>query len=887
MIVPWLIALVRRRRGELFGAVAGVALAVALLGSLGSFVAGAKRDMTHRAVAQVPIDWQVEIQPRGDAQAALTALRNRADVKAALPTGFAKVAGLQATSGGTTQSTGAGVAVGLPADYAHAFPRELRTLVGDSTGVLLAQQTAANLHAAPGDTITIQIEGPSPHAVRATVTGVVDLPAADSLFQVVGAPAGAQAQAPPDNVILLPLTEWHSFFDPLRAARPDLVRDQIHVDLDHALPADPASAYQQATSAAKGFEASQAGGVLVGDNLGATLGAARADALYAQVLFVLLGAPGAVLAALLVRSVVAAGRSRRRREHALLRLRGASLRELNRLVLAESAVIAVLGAAIGLVAAFVVGHLAFGATFGATARERAVWVVASAVAGVLIAAVAVALPTRRDAAQGSVAASRRVVEQTAPLIALRYGADVVLLAASAAVFWAASRGKYSLVLAPEGVASVSVSYWQLAGPLLLWIGAGLFAWRATDLLLGAGSGLVRGALRPFVGSLAPPVASSLRRVRRSLSTSTVLLALTVAFAVSVAVFNATYRQQVGVDALLTNGAPVTASAPPTARVDAGVAQRLAAVPGVRHVELLQHRFVYVGNDLQDLYGVDARTIGSGEKLQEAYFSGGTAKQVLARLAATPDGALVSSETALDYQLHQGDRLRLRVRDVRTGKPIEVPFTFAGVVHEFPTAPRDSFIVANGLYVSKMTGDASANIFLMDTNGVSARTVAARVQAVAPPVLTVSNIDDARRVVGSSLTAVDLAALTRLELAYALLLAIATTGLVLGLGLAQRRRSYAIMAALGAKPRQVAAFVRGEAAVFAAIGATLGVVAGWLLAMMLVKVLTGVFDPAPAHLAAPWAYLGAVGVAAATGLVIAAGVNLRLGRRPLAEQLRDL
>ena len=41
------------------------------------------------------------------------------------------------------------------------------------------------------------------------------------------------------------------------------------------------------------------------------------------------------------------------------------------------------------------------------------------------------------------------------------------------VFWLTGRGGYQLVLAPEGVPTISVSYWAFAGPALLWSGAEL------------------------------------------------------------------------------------------------------------------------------------------------------------------------------------------------------------------------------------------------------------------------------------------------------------------------------------------------------------------------------------------------------------------------------
>jgi putative ABC transport system permease protein len=86
---------------------------------------------------------------------------------------------------------------------------------------------------------------------------------------------------------------------------------------------------------------------------------------------------------------------------------------------------------------------------------------------------------------------------------------------------------------------------------------------------------------------------------------------------------------------------------------------------------------------------------------------------------------------------------------------------------------------------------------------------------------------------------------------------------------------------------VAAFARAEAAALAVLGGGLGIVAGWVLAQMLVKVLSGVFDPPPAHLAVPWGYLTLVGVAGVAGLVAATAASVRASRRSVAEELRDL
>jgi putative ABC transport system permease protein len=100
-------------------------------------------------------------------------------------------------------------------------------------------------------------------------------------------------------------------------------------------------------------------------------------------------------------------------------------------------------------------------------------------------------------------------------------------------------------------------------------------------------------------------------------------------------------------------------------------------------------------------------------------------------------------------------------------------------------------------------------------------------------------------------------------------------------------SDAIASALGAKQRQLAAFVWSEAGFIAIGGSLLGALVGWGIAQVIVKILTGVFDPPPEHLSAPWGYL-IVLAAATAGAVIAAGsAMLRATRRPAMSILRDL
>jgi putative ABC transport system permease protein len=884
MVTVWLRGVLGQRLGTLLGTAGGVVLAVGLLASLGTFLASSEATMTARAVDSVAVDWQVQSQPGADVAAVAGAVAHDPRVASSATVQFGRSTGLAHSTHGSSQTTGPGEVVGIPSDYLSLFPGEVRLLTGSLDGPVLYQQTAANLSARPGDQIQIKLPGKGSTTVR--VAGVVDLPQADSLFQAVGAPVGAQPQAPPDNVVLLPMTQWTTVFGPVGQAHPGAVHTQVHARLDHAwLSADPVSAYSEISGHARNLEVRMAGSGLVGDNLGAALDGARKDALYSRVLFLFLGAPGAVLAGMLTVSVAEAGRRRRRREQGILRARGATTRQLTALAVGEALLVSLVGGLGGAGLALLAGRLAFGTWFTAGALT---WYAAALVAGLIVSTAVVALPARADAKRLTVAAARLTVGRERSPWWLRWWIDVGLLGLAGVVFWYTTRTGYELVLTVEGVPAISVSYWAFAGPVLLWIGGAMLGYRLARAAVGRGTSVITAAVRPAAGGLAHTVAATMSRQRGLIARGTVLVALTIAFAASTAIFNTTYRQQAEVDAVLTNGADVTVTTSPGAAVlpTDPLARTIAATPGVQHVEDIQHRFAYVGSDLQDLYGVDPASIVQAGKLQNAYFQGGTAQGLIDRLASKPDSILVSDETVRDFQLHPGDQIVLRLQDADTHKYVKVPFHYAGVVKEFPTAPSDSFLVANADYVARASHDASVGAFLVDTGGGNIASVSNRLNHDVGTQGTVTDILGTRKVVGSSLTAVDLGGLTRLELGFALALSAASTGLVLWLGLHERRRTFAIAAALGARTRQLGAFIWAEVITIVLLGVATGGLLASALSQMLVKVLHGVFDPPPEHIALPIGYLAALFVLGLLSAAISAGLSVRAARAPDMQLLRS-
>jgi putative ABC transport system permease protein len=330
--------------------------------------------------------------------------------------------------------------------------------------------------------------------------------------------------------------------------------------------------------------------------------------------------------------------------------------------------------------------------------------------------------------------------------------------------------------------------------------------------------------------------------------------------------------------------------PPGSAVGPDGARDLTGVPGVRAVEPLMHRFAYVGPDLQDLYGVRAGTFGRVAALQDAFVPGSTVSRTLTQLRATPDGVLLSAETLHDYQLHRGDLIRIRLQTGRDHAYRPVDFHVLGQVTEWPTAPKDSFIVANSDYLTTQTGSDAVGTFLVSssTPATTAHDLRSRLAQVGSGA-QVQDISKAGSGVtsASGLAATDLSGLARLELGFGVLLALACSGLALVGGIVERRRALVLLAALGATPRQRGRFLATEARAIVVSGLVGGGVIGVTIAYLLVKVLTGIFDPPPASPAVPWTYLVTlVALVGAVTVVVVAGVG-RLVARAGPSELRDL
>jgi putative ABC transport system permease protein len=870
-----------------------LALAVALLAAMLLFIGHSLGTMTQGAVQSVPVDWQGPVASYGTAKKVAARVAGQPGVMAAVPVATAPFGGITHNASTGTIRSGAGSILAVSPQYLSHF-HTLRFLRGTlaAGGVVLDQQLAATLQAEPGDTVSLSPRS-GVRPVRLRVSGIALVTAADLLFQPLNPLAGPAPAQPPANIAILSLDTFAARVAPalplITNANPAApgtlggIQWQVQAQADPAaLRGSPSTALTQATRIRNRVERSLPGQIVFVDNLESALTGAAGDALYAQTLYIMLAVPGALVALGLAYLAALGAVDRDRRDLALLRARGARRKDLLFLAAIESLLLGVLAGALGTAMALLAVHLAGSA--GGVGVARALVTFGICVALAFGGAAAARIGSGLSAFRASVSENRRSARRERAALWQRLYLDLLCLVISGLVYWLTARTGFSAVVNPDSNPTLSLSVYMFLAPALLWLGAALLLVRLRGSALGWIAARAAGgsatSWRRFL------LASAGRRAA-AINRGLLVVGLLLAFGVNLGVFTATYDQQARVDAQLTIGADVVVSAPPGSIAKHGVLAKVARTQGVAGATAVDHSYAYVGPDLQDIFGIDAGTFQKGSALRDSYFLGGTAASILQRLQATHDGVVVSKETIADYSVSLGDLLRLRVLDHSTGTFEVVPFHVIGIVQEFPSAPKDSFMVANLAYLQSVTHDPGPNVVFAASSGNPvpvAQRIAAETKAYGT---TVHDIRHQLAQTTSSITTVDLRGISRIEEVFALLLAAAAMALCVAVGLVERRQELATMAAVGASLRTVAAFLWSETLLVLVAALALAALLGWLLAEMLVAMLQHVFDPPPDHLAAPWPFLiGLAGSAIAGALLAMLLAAAGIRRLPLGAILRE-
>ncbi|HWF51770.1 MAG TPA: ABC transporter permease [Solirubrobacteraceae bacterium] len=885
-----------RSPGRTLTRVLVLAAAVGLLGAMLLFIGSSLRSMTGGAIRSVPLDWQGPVPSYSAARSIGAVVARQPGVLEATPAATAPFAGISHAGPAGLSNAGAGSLLAVPPGYEQNF-HVYRMLQGRLAPghIVLDQQLAATLQAHVGDRVTVTPRpGARPRSFR--VSGVALITAPDVVFQPLNPQLGPAPAQPPSNAAILPLDTFARTLAPEMSAIVPAslgssavpgaqrgVRWQVQAQADPSqLGHTPGQAYTRSVQTVNRIERSLPGQVQFVDNLSDRLNTAAGDALYAETLYIMLALPGALVGLGLAYLAALGTVERDRRELALLRARGATRAHLLALAGTESVVVGVLaglngtGAALASVELLITGGVAL-------TPARGLITGAVCVALAIVGAMAARVGASASVWRASVSASRRTVRREGRPLWQRLYLDVLALALSGLIYWLTASTGFSAVVNPDSNPTLSLSIYMFFAPALLWIGATLLLVRLRGRALAWAARRVAGG-RAHTGRGFLLVSAGRRG--SAINRGLIVIGLLLAFGVNLGIFTATYDQQAQVDAQLTLGADITASAPPGVAGQRDLAGKIARVHGVSAATAVDHSYAYVGPDLQDTFGINPRTFTQATTLRDSYFLGGTAAQMLSRLRARPDGILVSKETISDYSLKLGDLLRLLVLDHSSGRFHVVPFHVVGVVQEFPSAPRDSFMVANLSYLSAADHAGGPNIVFAsarDPAGTAARVAA----ATRGDGTIVKDITQQSQSTVSSITTVDLRGISKILEAFTVILAAAAMGLFIALGHVERRQEFATMAALGARTRIIQAFAWSEAGLVLAAGVLLAGVLGWLLSEMLIAMLQHVFDPPPDSLAVPGAYLAELVGAAVSGTLIAAALAARgLARMNLGAALRE-
>ena len=897
--------LVIREPRRSLAAIVGVTIASALITSILLFGSASGSTVTRRALANLPVDAQVVLGANADTAATLAILKADPAVRSLAGFDLAHFDSAATDKAGTATQTSVGVLLGLDPSLTATTG-----LFGLSSGVIapgevaISRDLASNLGAVPGDTVTFALPGGESIGLR--VSGIVSIAGADLILGPVDAAhraAGANApvnvavmsQADLERQVLTLIPPTATAADPATtgSASPGVnppvfaadpaVRRELHVQLDHAqLPGDPVAAQTWLDTIRRRIERQGAGSFTWVDDASASLEPLAADLAWGQILFIFLALPGILLALALSRLAADATADATRRHAALLRARGATRRQLWTVFAGATILTALIGAVLGVAIGVGVGFALFGGEL-VSAGAAAALLRGGTVAIVLttiLATLAAILPLRAQLSEEIASGRQELQRGRAPLWQRLY-LDVLALLAGAVIYIIAGGSGIHPVLNAEGNPTVTLALTSFAAPLLFWVGGTLLLLRVVGAVLRRSS-----KLSAFLGRLLGPgghlAGRSLVSRASAASRAIVVLALAVGFATSVLVFDATYRQQQVVDAQLTLGADLKAT--PVGSTPASAVTTLTG-PGIAGATPFADRVVYVGPEAQDLLAIDAATLPAVTPLADSFFAGSPAKAAVEALRARPDAILVSAETAKDYSIVPGDRIRVRVPDA-TGNLKTVDFTMAGIALEFPTAPKDAFLVANLSYVVAQTGNDRISFVLARADG-DVGTASAGLARRLGSGWQVADLGTTTARLANSITSVDLSSLVLLDVGFAIVIAAVGVALFLLAGLAERRRELATLIAIGAEPRQVRFLIVGEALFIGVAGVAAGLLAGSLVGMALLQILAGVFDPPADAPAIPLAFIGAM--TAVVGVALAAAVAVAdrgLSRLSVVAALRE-
>lgn len=904
----------------------GLALAVGLLSGILFFVDATGREMTATALAPVKLDIIAHaVKPDFDpstAAPAIAAQRGILGAEAVTAADFTS-----AVKVGGAQPSPVGRMFALQPGYFATFDVLQLSSGSFAPGSVLVSEAMAIVQKLKlGDKLQLTFDGVAA-PVTLPVGGIVNMDNADPLFALTNDAENAIVS----DVVVVDAAWFAAHLAAPLAVRAANLADapppgsvvldpQVHVKIDRTLlPADPTLAAQHTESMRRTVERQFSGQLKAVDNLSTTFKTAKADVLSAKILFIFLGLPGVALAAYLAKFAAELFAAAQRRELSLLRTRGAAPRQITLIIAAASVLLAVGGSLLGILfglAALVVSAggqvaselnpLAPGFDWRLFANSVAL----AFVAGLLLTFLAAFLPSY-GALRREIVQERRSTRRTeAPPFWKRSYLDLILLLVAGVILLVLQLNGGFKPTANEG-AAVQLSFYLFLAPFFAWMGLILLTLRLVEIGLTKAGTQIAGGFKAAFGEIGEVAGKSVVRRAPRISAATAVIALTLSFGVSLAIFQQTYSVEKRLDAQYVVGADIRFTPALNTPQLPAFADKLLA-PGVTGASaVVRDTQALVGSEKNTVYGIDVPSFQQVAYLPDSFFVDGAAQQtidamanrntsyapgsaheVLAALANTPNGVLISVEQAEKYNILVGDPVLLHLYNRVANDYVDVQVQAVGLFVYFPTSAQDSDFILNRDFMTSSSGNPAADFFLLKTDG-SPGTIARVAEALTAQYknmmpVRVQTTDTVIKTESSSLTSLNLGGLGAMERLYTLLVTSVGLAIFLLAMIAERQREFGAMRALGANLSHLRRFLLAEAATIGSLSIVIGFAVGIGLAQLLVMLLGVIFTIPAQELAFPGLELMVLGVLVILGMSAGAWISARrLAQLRVVEALREL
>jgi putative ABC transport system permease protein len=918
--------LVIRNPRRTFTYLFGLALSVGLFAGILFFVDATTQQMTNLALAPVKLDLVVHATTPDvnviEAAPVIHSLRGILDAEPVFSADFAS-----ASIADSSQATPSGRMFAVTPSYLQSFDiLQMSSGSLDPRGVMISEAMAVSQNMKVGEMLQLSFTGMD-DPITLPITGIMNMGNAEALFTtsieaenaIVADVVFVDINWFKDN-LLAPLTILAANPPASLAPGAVILDPQVHVKIDRSqVPANPTLAAYQTDSLRRSVERQFPGQLKVVDNLSGALNAAKGDVLSAKILFIFLGLPGVALAAYLSKFAAELFAGAQRREISLLRTRGAQPSQITFIVTLSSIFLAIggsfLGLLFGLVLLLVSGDPQAISTFnpftpgfdwGAFARSAGI----AFVAGILLTFLAAFLPTFSTLRSEITQERRRTRRLETPPFWKRSYLDVLALLAAGVVLLVTQLNGGFKPTGNEGQA-ISLSFYIFLAPFFAWIGLTLLTLR----LIGGGLGKIQLRLAAFFRSIFDEIGEvagkSVARRAAQISAATTIIALTLSFGVSLSLFQKTYTNEKHLDSQYIVGSDIRFTPALNTPQTTGFADELL-VPGVQSVTAVaRDTQALVGSEKNTVYGIDVPSFRQTAYLPDSFFvdgsaartlaalrdhtthyAPGSARQVLDALVGTPNGVIISVEQAEKYNILVGDPVLLRLYNRTTQRYVDVKTQAVGLFIYFPTSDQDSDFILNRAFVTSSSSNPAMDFFLLKTDGQAstvnqvASTLTARYKNTMP--VRIQTTENVIKMETSSLTSLNLGGLGAMEMVYTILVTSLGLAIFLLAMVNERQREFGAMRAIGASLSHLRRFLFTEAITIGGLSLVIGAAIGFLIASLLIMLLSVIFT-IPAHgLSIPGLQLLELAILVVLGMVAGTLISARrLAKMKVVDVLREL